>query len=199
MYERIHPDEINALPLIFFEGEIIIVESPEQEEEAYLEIMDCDNILGFDTESKPVFKKGITQRLALIQLCNGQKTWLYRVHKTGISKKLQQILTNENIFKVGLATADDGKKINHDFGFSPQGLYDISNLSAECGYKENGLRNLAARVLGGRISKAQQTSNWENEELTEAQQLYAATDAWLGRELYFSLISEKMAGNYDEV
>ena len=199
MYERIHPDEINALPLIFFEGEIIIVETPEQEEEAYREMMDGDNVLGFDTESKPVFKKGIVQRLALIQLCNGSKAWLYRVHKTGISRRLQQILAHEEILKVGLATADDGKKINHDCGFLPRGLFDISTVSAECGYKENGLRNLAARVLGGRISKAQQTSNWENEELSEAQQVYATTDAWLGRELYFALVAEKMAGNYDEV
>lgn len=199
MYERIHPDEINALPHIFFEGEIIIVETPEQEEEAYKEMMNSDYILGFDTESKPVFKKGIIQRLALIQICNGPTTWLYRVHKTGISKILHEILCNKEIIKVGMAISDDGKKIHHDFGFTPEGLFDISTLSKECGYVENGLRNLAARVLGGKISKAQQTSNWEAEELSEAQQIYAATDAWLGRELYMALMTEKLFGNYDEV
>lgn len=200
MYERIHPSEINALPLIYFEGEILLIETPEEEEKAYLEIMNGDYILGFDTESKPVFKKGVIQRLALIQLCNGPKTWLFRVHENGISKRLHEILSTKNILKIGLATTDDGKKINQDFGFMPQGLFDISTLSKECGYIENGLRNLAARVLGGRISKAQQTSNWEAGELSEAQQLYAATDAWLGRELYFALTSEKISGNhYDEV
>lgn len=199
MYERIHPDEINSLPLIHFEGEIVIVENPEQEEEAYNHMMNCDFILGFDTESKPVFKKGIIQRLALIQIFDGSKTWLYRVHKTGISDQLKEILSNEKIMKVGMAISDDGKKIHHDFGVTTRGLFDISTLSKECGYIENGLRNLAARVLGGKISKAQQTSNWEAEELSEAQRIYAATDAWLGRELYLALMTEKINGFQDEI
>ncbi len=199
MYERIHPDVINSLPLIHFEGEIILVETPLQDKEAYDEIMNSDYILGFDTESKPVFKKGVVQRLALIQICNGSKTWLYRVFTTGISPNLKNILSNPEIMKVGMAISDDGKKINHDYGFMPQGLFDISELSKECGYLENGLRNLAARVLGGKISKAQQTSNWEAEELSVYQKIYAATDAWLGRELYLALVTEKINGNYDEV
>jgi ribonuclease D len=199
MYERIHPDEINALPLIAFEGEIVLVETEKDSNEAVQEIMEGDLLLGFDTESKPVFKKGIIQRLALIQLCNGEKTWLFRVLKTGIPNKLAKLLTDESILKIGLAITDDGKKIHHDFGISPKGLFDISTLSKECGYIENGLRNLTARVLGCRISKAQQTSNWEAEELSEAQQIYAATDAWLGRELYLALINEKLAGDYSEI
>ena len=199
MYERIHPDTINTLPLIYFEGEIIIVETPEQDEEAYQDIMNGDFILGFDTESKPVFKKGIIQRLALIQIYDGSKTWLYRVYKTGISDRLKEILFNDEIMKVGMAISDDGKKIHHDFGVTTHGLFDISTLSKECGYVENGLRNLAARVLGGKISKAQQTSNWEIEELSEAQKVYAATDAWLGKELYMALMTEKFFGNYDEI
>jgi len=199
MYERIHPDEINALPLIYFEGEINIVETVEQEKAAYQDLINSDFVIGFDTESKPVFKKGVTQRLALIQLCNGPKVWLYRVHIHGISDYLKEILENKDILKIGMAITDDGKKINHDFKVQTKGLFDISTLSKECGYVENGLRNLAARVLGGRISKAQQTSNWEAEELSDAQRVYAATDAWLGRELYLALTTEKISGNYDEV
>ncbi|MEI6347724.1 MAG: 3'-5' exonuclease [Bacteroidota bacterium] len=199
MYERIRPDEINALPLIAFEGEIALIETKEDGDNAVKEILKGDSILGFDTESKPVFKKGIIQRLALIQLSNGNKTWLFRVLKCGIPDTLAQLLSDESILKIGLAITDDGKKIHHDFGITTKGLLDISTLSNECGYIENGLRNLTARVLGYRISKAQQTSNWEAEELSEAQQIYAATDAWLGRELYQTLLNEKLAGDYSEV
>ncbi len=194
MYERIHKNEINALPLVAFEGEIIVIDNEKQIKEAVDEILSMDLLLGFDTESKPVFQKGVQQRLALIQFATANKAWLFRVFKTGITSHLANLLSNNEITKLGMATADDVKKINKDFKIQSLNVIDISTLSKECGYVENGLRNLAARVLGIRISKAQQTSNWENEELNEAQQIYAATDAWLGREIYLELINQKMHG-----
>ena len=43
---------------------------------------------------------------------------------------------------------------------------------------------LTALLLGFRISKSAQTSNWDSDQLNEKQISYAATDAWVCLKIY---------------
>jgi len=175
--------------IFYFKGKIEVIEKTTEIKSAVKEIMK-HKILGFDTESKPVFVKGQKQKLALIQLATQNNAWLFRVFKTGIDDNLASILANKNFLKIGLATNDDIKKIKNDFGILTNYVIDIAKFSNEYGIEENGIKSLTERVLGLKISKKQRTSNWENNILNENQILYAANDAWLCREIYLKLINK---------
>lgn len=170
--------EINELELDRFEGEIHLI-TEANELKAALKVLSKESVVGFDTESKPAFKKGEFNNISLIQIATETDAYLIRVNKTGITNELHSFLENKNIIKVGVALRDDLRDLNKLRPFNPGGFEELNHLVKDLGIEANGLRKLTAIILGFRISKNAQVSNWENETLTEKQINYAATDAWV--------------------
>ena len=181
--------EINELPLIAWNGNVKILVDIEQMEEA-VEILKGELILGFDTETRPSFRKGEYYPPALIQIASEDCVYLFRICKTSTFESLLPILESEKIIKAGIGISDDVKNLNKLAQFSANGFIEISELTSKIGYKNRGLRALTGLLIGGRISKAAQVSNWAKQELDSKQIRYAATDAWVSREIYLRSISK---------
>lgn len=179
----ISKEAIAALPPISFGGRIVVVDSPEQIESACNELLG-ESCLGFDTESRPAFQKGVVNRIALLQLSTPTTCYLFRLNKIRLDKAILKILESGRITKVGLSVAGDIRELGTLRRFRPKGFVDLQKLAPEHGIEDMSLIKIAAITLGGRISKAQRLSNWEAVQLTPAQQLYAATDAWVSLEIY---------------
>jgi len=184
--ERISTEEVNTLPMRAYEGKIVLVDKIEQVEEAAKEIEKFE-VVGFDTESRPAFKKGESYPVSLLQFATPKKVYLFRVNLIGIAPAVNRLLSNPNLIKLGIALHDDIKDLRQLGVDNPQGYQDIHSFIKDKGVINTGLRKLAAMILGFRISKSQQTSNWENEVLNERQQVYAATDAWVCLKIYEKL------------
>ena len=169
-------DEINLLPIQAWDGPIVLVQD-DAALEAALEQLWKEPVLGFDTETRPTFTKGKVCLPALIQLTH-----------LPFDDRVAELLASPRVLKVGVAIHDDMKALARIHDFTPAGVVDLAALARAQGIQAQGLRTLSANLLGFRISKSAQCSNWENRELSPQQVKYAATDAWVGRELYFHLI-----------
>jgi ribonuclease D len=184
MYKStITKEEIAELPAVAFDGEIVIVDTPEGLTEACNYLL-RQPVLGFDTESRPAFQKGVVNKIALLQLSTTDRCFLFRLNKIRLDKAILKILENRNITKIGLSVAGDIRELSTLRPFRPKGFVDLQKMVGEYGIEELSLLKIAAIVLGRRISKAQRLSNWEAVQLTEAQRVYAATDAWVCTEIY---------------
>lgn len=182
-------DEINELELEKFEGDIHIIETEADIKKA-LKALKNERVVGFDTESKPAFKKGEYNHISLIQVSTEHDSYLFRVNKTGITNDLKSYLESEDIIKVGIALRDDLKDLRRLRDMKLAGFVELNHLVKEIGIESNGLRKLTAIILGFRISKSAQVSNWEKEELTEKQVNYAATDSWVCIKMYNKLVNQ---------
>ena len=182
--------EINELSLIAWEGEIKILESFE-EMEAAASVLANESHLGFDTETRPSFKKGDYYPPALIQLATEHCVYLFRISKTKTFDPLLPILESSDILKTGVAIKDDVKELRAMKDFTPSGFVEIADITVKLGYGNRGLRALAGLLLQGRISKAAQVSNWARPELDDKQVHYAATDAWISREIYRRAVAKR--------
>lgn len=191
-------EEIEQLPLEFFRGNIHLYDENSTDFSA-LEKLNNSAVVGFDTETRPSFKKGMSNqnRVALIQMATETDAFIFRIHRSGIPEEVLQILASDKIKKIGVAVRDDVLALRKIANFVPDGFIDLQDYSASFLIESNGLRKLAAIVLGCRISKTQQLSNWENELLTEAQMLYAATDAWACFMIY-SRLQKIIISNADD-
>jgi len=189
----INPDEIAALELASFPGEIVVVEEEGPVMDQALRYLKKQTVLGFDTESRPTFSPDQhSNGTALLQLSGSGKAYLFRIKKCGLPQPLAAILANPRILKVGAATQDDVRGLQKVAGFAPKGFIDLQNIVWEYGIRDKSVKKMAAIILGVKISKAQQLSNWEAEHLSDGQRRYAATDAWVCREMYLKLLgSEK--------
>jgi ribonuclease D len=188
--ENISIEEIRELELKWFEGEIVVVDDISKFRSVIPRLKRSD-ILGFDTETKPSFKKGRKNKVSLIQLADKELACLFRINRIGLPDELVKILTDRNVIKAGVAIHDDIKILKHVSRFEPEGFIDLQGFVKDYGIQSSGLKKLTAIVLGYRISKSQQVTDWEAASLTEAQQIYAATDAWVCREIYNRLSAEK--------
>ncbi len=184
----ISSEELKALPLSSFTGEIIVVDDPETVPEA-VEMLKGIDVLGFDTETKPAFKKGVVNGVALLQLATKDRALIFRLNKTGLPAPLVSLLSDDNVKKVGAAIRDDIKSLQKLSRLKPSGFVELQDMVKEYNITDSGLRKLAGIILGLQISKSQQVSNWGRELLTEAQLIYAATDAWVCYEIYQKLIT----------
>ena len=187
---KISKAEINELPLIAWEGEIQILESAE-EMEAAASILANESHLGFDTETRPSFKKGDYYPPALIQLATKHCVYLFRISETETFDPLLPILESPHILKTGVAIKDDVKELRAMEDFTPNGFVEIADITVKLGYENRGLRALAGLLLQGRISKAAQVTNWARPKLDNKQVRYAATDAWISREIYRQAVAER--------
>lgn len=188
--ESIDNEEILKLPRISFPGEIVVITNEEDLRKWLPKLTQKSNIIGFDTETKPSFKKGSLNSVALLQLASNDVALIIRIKNTGISKALVQLLQNEKILKIGAAIHDDIKALQKIKPFIPSGFIDLQNFAKEKKIESKSVRKLAAIVLNVRVSKSQQLSNWESEVLTLGQLQYAATDAWICSEIYRKMMKD---------
>ena len=179
-------DEINALPLRAYEGEIIVISDPDQLASAFKEISK-HTLVGFDTETRPAFVKGQQYKVALIQIALPAKVFLIKLQSTGMTDEIIDFLQNESIAKAGVAVRDDIKALQRLKPYTPGGFVELALMSKQAGLEVESVKKLTALLLGFRISKTAQTSNWEAEVLNEKQISYAATDAWACLEIYKKL------------
>ena len=184
---EISREELSALPLVRFEGNIHLIENDRQADAAIEYLKTCPE-LGFDTETRPSFTKGKVNRVALLQLSTETDAYLFRLCKMpDFPKKLLSLLIEPGVLKIGVATQNDINGLHRNTQVHPQGFVDLQSMVQKFNIKNIGLAKMAGIVLGVRISKSQQLSNWENDALTEAQQRYAATDAWMCYKIYQKL------------
>ena len=177
-----------TLPLYAYDGEVVCVDSLEKFHQVKDELF-LEPLWGFDTETKPCFKKGAANRkkVALLQLSSREKTYIFRLSIIGLPKELCDFLSSDRFTKIGLSSRDDIKGLQKLTPFIPAGFIDLQSIAPDYGIEEKSLRKMAAIVLGFRISKAQQLSNWESDVLTEKQIRYAATDSWVTRQIYVKM------------
>ena len=188
----ISPEEISALELASFPGEIVLVDREGEELDKAVRYLKRQQVLGFDTETHPTFSPDQhSTGTALLQLSGGGKAFLFRLKKIGLPRPLAAILANPNIIKVGAATLDDVRGLQKITPFSPRGFVDLQSIVNEYGIRDKSVKKMTAIILGVKISKAQQLSNWEADRLSESQQRYAATDAWVCREMYLKLLASE--------
>ncbi len=175
-----------------YEGEVVIVDSMEIFNKISPELF-LDSIWGFDTETKPCFQKGAANNtpVSLLQISSAEKTYLFRLNKLKIQKEIIRLFASPSYTKVGVSIRDDLKSLKKLHNFAPAGFIDLQDMAKLYGITDMSLKKLAAIVLGVRISKAQQLSNWAAEELNEKQIRYAATDSWISREIYIKLKSSE--------
>jgi ribonuclease D len=188
--ENITVEELAECELSWFKGEIVLVDNLETFYKVIPRLLGSD-LLGFDTETRPTFTKGKKNSVSLIQLSTDKLACLFRINKIGFPDELIRLLSDPTVIKAGVAVHDDIRFLKGVKKFSPAGFVDLQLFVRDFGILSSGLKKLSAIVLGFRISKRQQVTDWEAVELTEAQQIYAATDAWVCYEIYSKLISQK--------
>ena len=183
---NITKEELSELEIKAYNGRITVVEQSEHVKECIDEIRKY-HIVGFDTESKPSFRKNSNHKVSLIQLAIPGDVFLFRINKTGFNHELVRLFEDSEILKVGVSIHDDISRLGALQSFTPASFVELQEMSNDFGIESNSLRKLTAIVLGFRISKSQQLSNWEASRLTENQLVYAATDAWVSLEIYNKL------------
>lgn len=191
---KITKDEINALPLVSYEGPVSLVDSDDMLHEVISDL-EKETVLGFDTESRPSFKKGQIFPVSLIQLGGENHVWLFQVQKFDDHERLWELLANPEIVKAGVAIQDDIRKLQELHPFEPAGFIEIATLTQQAGILNTGLRSLAGLLLNGRISKRAQVSNWAKPVLSESQIQYACTDAWMSRKIYMHMLDLRARAN----
>lgn len=183
---EISKEEVAGLELIQYAGPIHLIDSMEVFEQEIGHIA-RQAVLGFDTETKPSFKKGKVYPTSLIQISSLEQAWILRVSRIGYPGKLLELLSGETPLKIGLGLQDDLRRLQADFQFEPRGFLDLQQYVKAFRIDEKGLKKISGIVLNRRISKSQQVSNWDADVLSEAQLRYAATDAWICLKIYNSL------------
>lgn len=191
---KILPEEIDRLPLASFQGEIHVIDSLGKGFENAVRYLSSKKILGFDTESRPCFSPDQPHYgTSLLQLSGDGKAFLFRIKEIGLPRKLCNILANAEILKVGAAVLDDVRGLQKYASFKAGGFVDLQKIVGDYGIRDKSVKKMAAIILGVKISKTQQLSNWEAEYLSDPQCLYAATDAWVCREMYKTLLRSEKA------
>lgn len=191
--ESITPKELEALEFASFPGKITVIDSVGAEFNRAIAYLRSQKVIGFDTETRPTFTPSQPRYdVSLLQLSGPDKAYLFRVNKIGMHRRLCNLLASDKVIKVGAAIHDDIRGLQKLHDFKAAGFVDLQKIGCEWGIRDKAVKKMAAIILGFRISKTQQLSNWEAETLSESQCKYAATDAWVCREMYLKLLqSEK--------
>ena len=187
--ESITPKELEALDFASFPGKIIVVDSVGAEFNRAITYLRSQKVIGFDTETRPTFTPTQPRYdVSLLQLSGPDKAFLFRVNKIGMHRRLCNLLASDKVVKVGAAIHDDIRGLQKLYEFKPAAFVDLQKIGCEWGIRDKAVKKMAAIILGFRISKTQQLSNWEAETLSESQCKYAATDAWVCREMFLKLL-----------
>lgn len=172
-----------------FPGKIHLINT-DQELQASAVELESHKEFGFDTETRPSFKKGESYPVALLQLATDTDAYIIRLKHITHFEVIKNIFENPTVVKVGAAIRDDLKLLQKRFHFEPHGFIELQTVAKTKNLKNIGLKGMTEEVLQATITKGPKTTNWEVPELTDRQILYAATDAWIGLKLYQKLISD---------
>lgn len=187
---KIDKNALNALQTVVFEGKIEEIYTTEQAQAAIQQLKTYAEV-GIDTETRPSFKKGTSYPVSLLQVSTLTVCYLFRLNQIKDLTPIGELFENKNVKKIGLSLSDDLRALTQRIRMTPKECFDIQNMVKDYGIFELSLQKIFAIVFNRRISKAQRLSNWEQKELTNAQQLYAATDAWATLLLYAQLKRER--------
>lgn len=193
IFDRYDKELLQDLPRVLFKGRIEVIIS-ENDAKRAVKFLLKQPLLGFDTETKPSFKPGRQHPVALLQVCCGETCFLFRLNRIGMPGCLVGLLEDKKITKVGLSWHDDLRALIQRKQFRAGTFIDLQDVAAEMGIIDISLQKLYANIFGEKISKGQRLSNWEADNLTEAQMLYAATDAWACIRLYKEMMRMKEEG-----
>ncbi len=196
IHNKFDKHKITGLPIAAFKGKIEVVTTHEEARSA-VEYLMTQSILGIDTETRPSFRKGQTNKVALLQVSSKDVCYLFRLNILGITPEIKYLLEETKIKKIGLSLTDDIPALGKRLDFKAGGYIDIQNIIGGIGIEDMSLQKIYANIFGNRISKGQQLSNWEAEVLTPAQQRYAATDAWACIMIYEEFCRLKESGDYE--
>lgn len=190
------------LPIAKYEGDVCLVATPQDLARARADILQ-ETVVGFDTETRPAFHKGESYNPSLFQAATARAVYLFQLRRTEAFPVLAELLGERRIVKAGVAVADDLRTLKHVFAFADKSVVDLGIVARHAGYGQTGLRNLAGMFMGVRITKGTKTSNWAAPTLTAQQITYAATDAWVCRELHLrfqqvGLLHEAPQQGHDE-
>jgi ribonuclease D len=177
------------LPIRRFEGEIRLVVTPQDFDDALAD-MRGESVVGFDTETRPSFRKGESHLPCLVQVATARAVYLFQLARVEAYPILSELLEDPRLVKAGIALAHDLRTLKLVFAFEARNVVELGTLARRAGLDQTGLRNLAGIFLGFRIPKGNRTSNWAAPRLTPAQIAYAATDAWACRALFLSFERE---------
>lgn len=183
---KISKDEVNLLPIVIFEGKITLVDEL-SEMQAAIDELRSSKVVGIDTETKPAFTRGTHNKVSLLQISTLDHCFLFRLNKIGFPPSLADFLSDTDVRKIGLSLRDDFIGLNKQHNFVPGNCIDLQSIAKSYGIMELSLQKIYAIIFGQKISKSQRLTNWENSELTELQQRYAATDAWASLKMYVEL------------
>ncbi len=184
---KISNEQTSQLPAVEFRGDIRIIDRERHIDEA-CRYLASQPFVGFDTETRPSFRQGVSHRVSLLQLSSSERCYLFRLNRIPLDKPILQLLANRQLPKIGADVAGDLRSLRQLRHFRDGGFIDLQDIAPQWGIEEKSLRKLSAIVLGHRVSKAQRLSNWEATTLTDKQQLYAATDAWVCIRIYEELL-----------
>ena len=188
----INKEELAELPQALYTGDIKIVATTRSMKAAVAKLRKSP-IIGFDTETRPSFRKGKVYNVALLQLSTRDCCYLFRLNRLGLRKEVMDLLEDERLLKVGLSIKDDFMNLNKLKELHPEGFVDLQSYVKQFGIADNSLQRIYGILFGERISKGQRLTNWEAEQLSEAQMQYAALDALACIKIYDYL----SAGNFN--
>lgn len=188
----ISKEALNKLPVESFPGDITVIDTEEQAATAVVEL-EKEPIVGFDTETRPSFRKGVTYTVALVQISTRDKCFLFRINKTGLCDSLRSFIENPAVKKIGLSLKDDFFVLHKIHDFAPESFVELQSMVGDYGIADASLQKIYGIIFGRRISKSQRLTNWEAQELTPAQQHYASLDAWACLKIH----DELTAGRFD--
>lgn len=179
----ISKQQLASLPPAHFSGSIIVIDTPSAVESAVMQLRNAD-LIGFDTETRPAFKKGQTFNVALLQLSSDDVCFLFRLNKIGMPETLKALLEDASKTKIGLSIHDDFRNLRKCYDFEPRGFVELQTYVTRWHIIDKSLSKLYGILFGQRLSKSQRLSNWESEQLAESQQHYAALDALACIQIY---------------
>ncbi|MDR1718778.1 MAG: 3'-5' exonuclease domain-containing protein 2 [Dysgonamonadaceae bacterium] len=186
--KNITKEELSVLEIESFSGRVALVQTVKDAEKAVASLRKAP-MVGFDTETRPAYKKGNLHRVALIQMATEDVCFLFRLNFIGLPSCLMDLLSDPGTLKIGLSLKDDFRSIGRWKKFTPAGFVDLQHIVTQYGINDLGLQKIYALLFEKRISKRQRLTNWETSVLTDAQQQYAALDAWACLKIYKRLIS----------
>lgn len=198
IYDKIDKAYVSTLPQVLFAGRVIVITTVAEAEKAVAYLLD-QPILGVDTETKPSFKKGRMNTVALLQVSTYDTCFLFRLNLIGITPAIKALLEDTNIPKIGLSLHDDILQLHKRSKFKAGNFIDLQKHIGELGIIDMSLQKIYANLFHQRISKNVRLSNWEADVLTEKQKLYAATDAWACIMIYDELMRLEECGDYQLV
>lgn len=196
--EKIDKNEVAEMEVVTFDGRIIVIQT-ELEAEKAVNYLLTQSMVGIDTETRPSFKRGVVNKVALLQVSTHDTCFLFRLNMTGMCPPIVRLLSHPTLVKVGLSLKDDIRMLHFVGEFASNNFIDLQNIVGQVGIRDMSLQKIYANLFGQKISKRQRLTNWEADVLNDAQKAYAAIDAWACLKIYDRIEELKASGDYEVI